>query len=110
MKTKVRTTPEEVAKYREIRAIIGDAENARDNAYNELRAAYEAGNRPMTCNPANDAPEKVAAFFAPKSGAISTAEYRYISALASWRRMCQIVGGARVLRRLHNLERAGVLD
>lgn len=82
MNTKVRTTPNEVAKYREIRAIIGDAENARDNAYNELRAAYEAENRPMTCNPANDVPEKVAAFFAPKLGAISTAEYRYMSALA----------------------------
>lgn len=110
MQTKVRTTPAEVEKFRKIRATLKIYQDASDAAYNAVRVAYKAENRPMTCNPANDSPERMEAFFAPKSDAIRAAENTYNVAFATWRKVCQMLGGAKVLNRLHQLEQAGVLD
>ncbi len=110
MRTKVRTTPAEVDKFRKIRVTLKIYQDASDAAYNAVKAAYKAENRPMTCNPANDSPEKVEAFFAPKSEAIRAAENAYDVAFATWRKVCQMLGGAKVWNRLHHLEQAGVLD
>lgn len=110
MKTKVRTTQEEIAKYRKIRAIMRDAEEVCENAYTLLKAAYKAENRLMHCDPTNDTPERIAAFFAPKSPAIAALTRRYDAARASYRRVQLMLGGAKVINRLHHLEQAGVLD
>lgn len=110
MTIKVRTNPKEVAKYRQIRAIMREAEEVCENAHTLLKAAYEAENRPMHCDPTNDTPERVAAFFAPKSSAIAALTRRYDAARASYRRVQLMLGGAKVINRLHHLEQAGVLD
>lgn len=110
MQTKVRTTPAEVEKFRKIRATLNIYKEEAERSFVLLKAAYEAENRPMACDPANDSPERVEAFFAPKSRALVALTNRYRAARDLYRRVCLMLGGAKVLNRLHHLEQAGVLD
>lgn len=100
---KVRTTPEEVEKYRTIKQTLTIYRAKVDEAYEALKAAYKAENRPM-CGTL-DTP----GMFAPKSPAIRAADANYNNAVNTFRRVVLTLGGAKMQTRLHRLELAGVL-
>lgn len=100
---KVRTTPEEVEKYRAIKQALTIYRAKVDAANESLKAAYKAENRPMSGT--LDTP----GMFAPKSPAIKAADANYDKAVNTFRRITLILGGAKMQARLHRLEMAGVL-
>lgn len=100
---KVRTTPEEVEKYRTIKQTLTIYRAKVDEAHEALKAAYKAEKRPM-CGTL-DTP----GMFAPKSPAIRAADANYNNAVNTFRRVVLTLGGAKMQTRLHRLELAGVL-
>ena len=100
---KVRTTPEEIAKYRTIKQALTIYRAKVDAANEALKSAYKAENRPM-CG-TRDTP----GLFAPKSPAIKAADANYDKAVNTFRRITLMLGGAKMQARLHRLEMAGVL-
>lgn len=100
---KVRTTPEEVEKYRTIKQTLTIYRAKVDKASEELKAAYKAENRPI-CGTL-DTP----GMFAPKSPAIKKADANYNNAVDAFRRVVLTLGGSKMQTRLHRLELAGVL-
>lgn len=100
---KVRTTPEEVEKYRTIKQTLTTYRAKVDEAYEALKAAYKAENRPMSGT--LDTP----GLFAPKSPAIKAADAKYNNAVNTFKRVVLALGGAKMQTRLHRLEVAGVL-
>lgn len=100
---KVRTTPEEVAKYRTIKQTLTIYRAKVDEAHEALKAAYKAENRPM-CGTL-DTP----GMFTPKSPAIKAADTNYNKAVNTFKKVTLALGGAKMQTRLHRLEVAGVL-
>lgn len=100
---KVRTTPDEIAKYRTIKEALSIYRAKVDAANEALKAAYKAENLPMSGT--LDTP----GMFAPKSPAIKAADANYNNAVNAFRRVVLTLGGAKMQTRLHRLEMAGVL-
>lgn len=100
---KVRTTPEEVEKYRTIKQTLTIYRAKVDKASEELKAAYKAENRPM-CGTL-DTP----GMFTPKSPAIKAADANYNNAVNTFKRVVLALGGAKMQTRLHRLEMAGMI-
>lgn len=100
---KVRTTPDEIAKYRTIKEALTIYRAKVDAANEALKAAYKAENRPM-CGTLN-----TPGMFAPKSPAIKAADANYDKAVNTFRRVVLMLGGAKMQARLHRLDMAGVL-
>lgn len=100
---KVRTTPEEIAKYRTIKQALTIYRAKVDAANEALKSAYKAENRPM-CGTL-----ETPGMFAPKSPAIKAADANYNNAVNAFRRVVLALGGAKMQTRLHRLEIAGVL-
>lgn len=100
---KVRTTPDEIAKYRTIKETLSIYRAKADAANEALKAAYKAENLPM-CGTL-DTP----GMFVPKSPAIKAADANYNNAVNAYRRIVLALGGAKMQTRLHRLEMAGVL-
>lgn len=104
MKTiRVRTTPEEVEKYRTIKQTLTIYRAKVDKASEALKAAYKAENRPM-CGTL-DTP----GMFTPKSPAIKAADANYNNAVNALKKVILTLGGAKMHARLHRLEKAGLL-
>lgn len=99
----VRTTPEEIAKYRTIKETLSIYRAKVNEASEALKAAYKAENRPM-CGTL-DTP----GMFAPKSPAIKLADANYNKAVEVFRKVILSLGGAKMQTRLHRLEMAGVI-
>lgn len=102
-RVRVRTTPEEVEKYRTIKQTLTIYRAKVNEASEALKAAYKAENRPM-CGTL-DTP----GMFAPKSPAIKAADANYKKAVEVFRKIYLLLGGAKMRARLHRLEMAGVL-
>ena len=100
---KVRTTPDEIAKYRTIKEALTIYRAKVDAANEALKSAYKAEKRPMSGT--LDTP----GMFAPKSPAIKAADANYNNAVNAYRRVVLALGGAQMQTRLHRLEIAGVL-
>lgn len=102
-RVKVRTTPEEIAKYRTIKETLSIYRAKVDKASEALKAAYKAENRPM-CGTL-DTP----GMFTPKSPAIRLADANYNKAVEVFREVILSLGGANMQTRLHRLELAGLI-
>lgn len=100
---KVRTTPDEVAKYRTIKEALTIYRAKVDAAYEALKSAYKAEKRPMSGT------LETPGLFAPNSPAIKAADANYNNAVNAYRRVVLALGGAKMQTRLHRLEIAGVL-
>lgn len=100
---KVRTTPEEVEKYRTIKQTLTIYRVKVDEAHEALKAAYKAENRPM-CGTL-DTP----GMLTPKSPAIKAADANYNNAVNTFKRVVLALGGAKMHTRLHRLEMVGLL-
>ena len=100
---KVRTTPDEVAKYRTIKEALSIFRAKVDAANEALKAAYKAENRPLSGT------LETPGMFATKSPAIKAADANYDNAVSAFRRVVLALGGAKMQARLHRLEMAGVL-
>ena len=100
---KVRTTPDEIAKYRTIKEALSIYRAKVDAANEALKAAYKAENIPMSGN------LETPGMFTPKSPAIKAADANYNNAVNAYRRIVLSLGGAKMQTRLHRLEMAGVL-
>ena len=100
---KVRTTPDEVAKYRTIKEALSIYRAKVDAANEALKAAYKAEN--ITLSGTLETP----GMFAPKSPAIKAADANYNNAVNAYRRVVLALGGAKMQKRLHRLDMAGVL-
>lgn len=99
----VRTTSEEVEKYRTIKQTLALYYAEVDKANEAMKAAYKAENRPMSGT--LDTP----GLFAPKSEAIKRADARYGRAVKVFRKVVQMLGGAKMQSRMHRLELAGLI-
>ena len=99
----VRTTPEEIAKYRTIKETLSIYRTKVNEANEALKATYKAENRPM-CGTL-DTP----GMFAPKSPAIKLADANYSKAVKVFRKVALSLGGAKMQTRLHRLELAGLI-
>lgn len=100
---KVRTTPDEIAKYRTIKEALSIYRAKVDAANEALKTAYKAEGRPMSGT------IETPGLFAPKSPAIKAADANYDKAVNTYRRVVLMLGGAKMQARLHRLDMAGVL-
>lgn len=101
---RVRTTPEEIEKYRKIDKCLSLYQEAVREANAEMVEQYKAEGIPMSGT--LDTPD----LWKPKSPILKAKIARWNKAVDAFRRVSLALGGAKVTNRLWHLKKAGALD